>query len=97
MALTDAEKQERKELRLARRAETLRLNAEAREKVAAAEVRSVWEHIQPEDRPKFEYIEKQLASGRRDPEDEIVLRDARATHFRQYRRYIPATQEVTNG
>lgn len=53
-----------------------------------AQIRSVWDSIPAETQRVFEYIEREIASGRRDPEDVNSLRSTRKIHFARFRRLI---------
>lgn len=88
LTITTEEKLER--AREARAAAAAKRSAEI-ERAQLAEISEEWDQIAAEDQRKFDYIRKQIASGRRDHKEIAALRETRALHFRKYQ-----TKEARN-
>jgi hypothetical protein len=91
--MTDEQKQKRAEKAARARAEAARLRSEAIEAQFVKDLAALGS-IPDEKRRIFDYIRKEIASGRRSPEDVEFLRQTRALHFREVSRHSQGRKEA---
>jgi FixJ family two-component response regulator len=84
--------EEKKQELAAARAQAAQERRQAVENAQLAEIRSVWDSINPEDRRIFAYIEQEIPR-REKSEDVDFLRETRALHFRKYRPLLAVREE----
>lgn len=93
--MTDAEKEAAAAKRAEARAEAARLRSEAIEAQFVRDLAGL-RNVPDEKRRIFDYIGKQIASGRREPEDVEFLRQTRAIHFRDCQRHSNRKEDKTD-
>jgi hypothetical protein len=83
---------EQREKKAAALREAAKKRSDAIEQAQVAEIRSVWDHINPDTRRIFEYIEQEIPK-RTNSDDVAYLRETRAIWFRPYRKHLKSTKE----
>ena len=91
--MTDEQKQERAEKAAAARAEAARIRSEAIEAQFIKDLAALGP-IPDEKARIFDYIRKEIASGRRSSDDVEFLRQTRGIHFREVSRHARGRKEA---